>query len=263
MNIDSNHLNSINSDTFLTESQESLFDSQFYLNEPIFPLLLEISRNSGENLQNNQGDASSSNKRKFLVEKKDEKKAINKKRGRAGKKKNKTKVHDNKQVDNLITKIQTNFFSFVINFCNDAYRGENKYSKDFFKQISYKNKINVKYSYTSNLKNLAIKDLLKMDISKKNKKSKISYNRDLLEKIENSSPSLNELFKMNYLELFNLYYNKGNPLNEIVYKNKIIKLSRKTKSKSFYNLIENPRNQNSKKYLIDIAEKEYINKAKA
>ena len=83
MNIDSNHLNSINSDTFLTESQESLFDSQFYLNEPIFPLLLEISRNSGENLQNNQGDASSSNKRKFLVEKKDEKKAINKKRGRA------------------------------------------------------------------------------------------------------------------------------------------------------------------------------------
>ncbi len=45
-----------------------------------------------------------------------------------------------------------------------------------------------------------------MDISAKNKKSKNTYNRDLLEKIENSCPSLNELFEMNYLELFRIIY---------------------------------------------------------
>lgn len=271
---DINNSISTNSNTFLSESQENLNDSLFsnnsniieieynYLNEPIFPLLEEISRNSKDNIAYIPGSEFSSNKRIFLVKRKDERKIINKKRGRPGKNKSKTKTHDSTQVDNLITKIQTNFFNFVINFCNDALKAEDKYSKDFFKNINKNNKINVKYSYTSNLKKLSIKDLLKMDISAKNKKSKPSYNRDLLEKIENSCQSLNELFEMNYLELFIKHYNNGNPLNEIVYKNKTINLSKKTKLKSFYNLLEKKRNKNLKIFLIDIAKKEYINKEK-
>ena len=95
-----------------------------------------------------------------------------------------------------------------------------------------------------------------MDISIKHKKCGSSYNKDLLEKIESSSPSLSKLFEMNYLELFEKYYNKGNPLNEIAYKNIIINLSEKTKSKTFFNLID--KDKNLKKHLIDITEKKYI-----
>ncbi len=77
-----------------------------------------------------------------------------------------------------------------------------------------------------------------------------------MEKIENSSPSLSKLFEINYLELFEKYYNKGNPLNEIVYENIIINLSEKTKEKAFCNLID--KNKNLKNHLIDITEKNYI-----
>ena len=95
-----------------------------------------------------------------------------------------------------------------------------------------------------------------MDISIKHKKCGSSYNKTLLEKIENYSPSLSKLFEMNYLELFEKYYNKGNPLNEIAYENIIINLSEETKSKTFFNLID--KDKNLKKHLIDITEKEYI-----
>ena len=47
---------------------------------------------------------------------------------------------------------------------------------------------------------------------------------------------LDKLFEMNYLELFKYYYNNGKPLNKIVFENKGIILSSKTKS--FYYLLE-------------------------
>ena len=251
-------------DLFSDEIQESLYDSVFpdnsimNLEEPTYEsllsLLIETNRNTKENIQKTTSDESSSNRVQFLVEKK----FINKKRGRKAKGKNKT--HTNTREDNLLTKIQIHFFNFVINFCNDALKEECPNSKAFFKKINYENKKNVKYSYTSSLKEASIKYLLKMDISIKHKKCGSSYNKDLLEKIESSSPSLSKLFEMKYLELFEKYYNKGNPLNEIVYENKIIKLE-KAKSKAFYNLID--KYKNLKKYLIDISGKYYIDNIKA
>ena len=44
------------------------------------------------------------------------------KRGRQSTKKSKKVVHDSSRVDNLTRKIQIQFFSFVIAFCNDAYK---------------------------------------------------------------------------------------------------------------------------------------------
>ena len=95
-----------------------------------------------------------------------------------------------------------------------------------------------------------------MDISTKYKKYENSHNKDLLEKIENSSSNLSELFEMNYLELFSYYYNERKPLKEIVYKNKVINLSKNVKCKSFSYLLE--KNKNLRKNLIDTAEREYI-----
>ena len=254
-------------DLFSDEIQESLYDSVFpdnsimNLEEPTYEsllsLLIETNRNTKENIQKTTSDESSSNRVQFLVEKK----FINKKRGRKTKGKNKNKkTHTNTREDNLLTKIQIHFFNFVINFCNDALKEECPNSKAFFKKINYEKKKDVKYSYTSSLKEASIKYLLKMDISIKHKKCGSSYNKDLLGKIKSSYPSLSKLFEMKYLELFEKYYNKGNPLNEIVYENKIIKLE-KAKSKAFYNLID--KYKNLKKYLIDISEKYYIDNIKA
>ena len=222
------------------------FEEQINSIESFFPLFEEINKKQ----EKNTSDESSSNKINFVIDKK----CINKKRGRKAKEKNKNKFHDNACVDNLLRKIQIHFFNFVINFCNDALKEEYPNSKAFFKSINCKCKKNVKYSYTSSLKKATIKYLLRMDISIKNKKSVNSYNRALLEKIEKFSPSLSKLFEINYLELFEKYYNKGNPLDKIVFENLNVNLSEKTKT--FYNLID--KNKNLKKHLIDMAEKEYI-----
>ncbi len=253
---------STNEDNFFNDNRECFYYSQNSndsnmnfeekSHESILSLLIGTNKNSKENPEKNTSDESLSNRVNFVVEKK----YINKKRGRKAKEKNKKKFHDKTQVDNLLRKIQTHFFTFVIFFCNDILRKEYPNYKDFFKNINYKNKRNVKYSYTSSLKKATIKDLLKMDISIKHKKCGSSYNKTLLEKIENYSPSLSKLFEMNYLELFEKYYNKGNPLNEIAYENIIINLSEETKSKTFFNLID--KDKNLKKHLIDITEKEYI-----
>ena len=44
------------------------------------------------------------------------------KRGRQSTKKSKKVVHDSSKLDNLTRKIQINFFSFLIAFCNDSYK---------------------------------------------------------------------------------------------------------------------------------------------
>ena len=95
-----------------------------------------------------------------------------------------------------------------------------------------------------------------MDISTKCKAHIKSHNRDLLEKIESSSPFLSELFEMNYLELFRYYYNDKKPLKEIAYKNIDINLSGNEKCKSFSYLLD--KYKNLRKYLIDTTESEFL-----
>ena len=158
------------------------------------------------------------------------------KRGRQSTKKSKKVVHDSSKLDNLTRKIQIHFFSFVIAFCNDAYKKVFKYSNESFKNINYKNKTTVNFDYTYGLRYLCIKDLLKMKISEKYTRYNEFYNEELLEKIECSSQWLDRIFQMNYLKLFSYYYNKGKPLDKIVFENKEVILSKGTKS--FYYLLE-------------------------
>ena len=54
--------------------------------------------------------------------------------------------------------------------------------------------------------------------------------------LHNGSQWLSKLFEMNYLKLFSYYYNKGKPLDKIVFENKEVILSKGTKS--FYYLLE-------------------------
>ena len=238
-----------NPTTFFTENNENLLDSQFPYdsiesikedeeennsNDSILSLLVQINRVSTENSKNNSIDEPRTPDIYFNVS--NDKKT---KRGRSAKNKNgKKEVHDNTKFDNLIRKIKVHFSKFIIDFSNSALKEEYKCCKAEFKYINNENKINVKSSYLSDLKKSTIKDLLKMDISTKCKAHKKSHNRDLLEKIEGSSPFLSELFEMNYLELFRYYYNDKKPLKEIVYKNIDINLSGNEKCKSFSYLLD-------------------------
>ena len=236
---------STNTDLFLNSQNEGLYDSLYSkdFNElfeeeikslsytSFLDLLKEINERAKENLNKNSNKPTFK-KINFIVDK-IKKKA---KGGRQGTKKSQKEVHDNTKQDNLIRKIQVHFFSFVIAFCNDAYKKEFKYSNESFKNINYENKTTVNFDYTYGLRNLCIKDLLKMKISKKYTRYNEFYNEELLEKIECSSQWLDRIFQMNYLKLFNYYYNKGKPLDKIVFENKEVILSNETKS--FYYLLE-------------------------
>ena len=236
---------STNTDLFLNSQNEGLYDSLYSkdFNElfeeeikslsytSFLDLLKEINERAKENLNKNSNKPTFK-KINFIVDK-IKKKA---KGGRQGTKNSKKGVHDDTRFDNLIRKIQVHFFSFVIAFCNDAYKKVFKYSNESFKNINYENKTTVNFDYTYGLRNLCIKDLLKMKISKKYTRYNEFYNEELLEKIECSSQWLDRIFQMNYLKLFNYYYNKGKPLDKIVFENKEVILSNETKS--FYYLLE-------------------------
>ena len=178
------------------------------------------------------------------------------KRGRKRlKMENKKAIHGSKNFDNIQRKIQVHFLSFLINFCNDALKTEYTKFRHSFKQINYKSKITVNFNHTSFLKKSSIKDLLNLEISEKYSTYNKFENKKLLDKIILKSKWLNDLFEMNYLKLFDYYYNKEEPLYKIIFENKEILLSSKTKS--FYYLLE--KNQDLKQEIIDTAKLVYFN----
>ena len=178
------------------------------------------------------------------------------KRGRKRlKMENKKAIHGSNNFDNIQRKIQVHFLSFLINFCNDALKTEYTQFRHTFKQINYKSKTTVNFNHTSFLKKSSIKDLLNLEISEKYSKYNKFENKKLLDKIILKSKWLNDLFEMNYLKLFDYYYNKEEPLYKIIFENKEILLSSKTKS--FYYLLE--KNQDLKQEIIDTAKLVYFN----
>lgn len=195
------------------------------------------------------------------IEKKDNnyinKKRENKtKRGRQYRTKKK-KEHKGIDFDNMLVKIQNHYLSFIINFSNDVSAtvlgNEYKYS---FKNIDRSCKINIKYDYINQIKSEPIQNILKLNINNKYKYFGKNYNSESLHNLCKKSNWLkNTFFKMNYLELFNYYYNKGNLLKEVNIEGKNIILSKKTKSFSY--LIDN--NKGQKEYLFNAAKLAYFN----
>ena len=122
------------------------------------------------------------------------------------------KKHSSMDDDNVLTKIQVHFFTYLINITNDIIKsgfGKN----DDFQQIKYDDKKNIKLDNIKKLKNSKIKDILQMKISSKCRKYDENYNKNnyikILETISNDT-SLNwitDFFHMNYLDLFEKYYN--------------------------------------------------------
>jgi len=175
------------------------------------------------------------------------------KRGKKAKMPNKRKEHIGSDFDNIQKMIQSHFFNYIINISNDAIRTICNSPKKKFKKIDYNIKKKVNAQFFQLLKSYSLRDILEMDISSKYTKFSKEHNKTILNSINNIW--LDKFFNMNYLELFEFYYNKGKPGNKISFKGKDIIFSRKTKN--FYNLIE--KNKNYKNHLINTVRTAYFN----
>lgn len=187
-----------------------------------------------------------------------------KNRGRKCETSNNGQIHDKYSWDNIITKIQAHYMSFLINLANDIIKTvfdekeENK--KLCFKNIEYKSKIYYNYKEFQTLKKKCIKDILIKPASKKNNSIKDNYNEEIYNKLINSSEELDEFFNMDYLSLTDDYYNDCQELKSITIKNQKIELSDKTKS--FLRLINKNQNNNikMKNLMIECIKKVFLKK---
>ena len=158
-------------------------------------------------------------------------------------------------LSNLRKKIKSHFIRFLIEFCNDALKEENLKIQNFLINNKFLLPcMYIIYDSNFNFKEKKIKDILKLDLSRKYRFFGIDGNKKLLEEIELLSPFLSELFEMNSLKLFEFYYNKEKPLNKIKFENKEIYLSPGVKT--FFDLLE--KNKNSKKEIIEAAKKCFL-----
>ena len=180
---------------------------------------------------------------------------VKKKRGRPANNNTKRKPHTKNTEDNVITKIKTHYMKFIINFINDCINSKNK--KKLFKHFNHKDKSSPTRMHIKELQDSSISDLL-MNIQfstkyKKNKKN-AEFNRKLVEKLSKDNTFFTRLFKMEYLELFDYYYNGNKPTKNIVIDDQTIKLSESTTT--FFDLIQkNKVDKEHKERILEVAEK--------
>ena len=164
-----------------------------------------------------------------------------KKRNRPGRKGNINhtgkKCHKSTANDNILSKIQIHFLNFLVNFANDAIKTEftdNKKNLNF-KNLKYAIKCCIKKDHLNKLKQSPINYILQMKISTKykNYSDDENYNKKIYNKIVNESKWLKDLFNMNFLKAFKIYYNDCKALKDIDFQNKRIDLSKRTKSFSY------------------------------
>ena len=132
------------------------------------------------------------------------KKLTGKKRGR-NPKIQKTKVKNRKyDQDDILTKIQVHYISYIINFLNKVSSALG--IKEEFKEIKYSLKKNVSYEYFTQLQGKTLKDIVSMETSNKYSKFGKEHNKDLCESIDNKV--VQNILEKKYLEFFQNYYYK-------------------------------------------------------
>lgn len=183
--------------------------------------------------------------------------SVNKKRGKEPSKVNKKQEHNAYSFDNIISKIQVHFLSFLISFLNLCISSHPINKRIKFLNFEHKIKSKPTKKHIEQVKYLTIKDLLQLwDISIKYTKQSKDTNKRNVQYLSNI-PFFANLFQMKYLQLFSLYYNNQQPLKELTLFGKKIKISKK--EKSFYELINSEKNKDIKEYIIEYTKMVYIN----
>ena len=162
------------------------------------------------------------------------------KKGRVPKFSGNKKEHTKHCLDNILTKIQVHFLTFIINLSNDALKAEFGEKTTYnFKHLSHGIKKEINFNAFYKNKNSIIKDILKKDISSKYKKcNDPKINEKVLKEVCQKSEWLDGFFNLKYINIFKDYYNNQNPLTEIEYNGKTFKLPHKTEN-LFYLLKKN------------------------
>ena len=141
----------------------------------------------------------------------------NKKRGRPSEKISKKETHHAYTYDNILRKIQTHFLNFMLSFINDCIKSLHESKRMNLKNINYAEKRKIKKSYLEKIKNATINEIINnADISIKYKKFDKDINKKNVTKLSKIS-FFENLFKMNFLELFSIYYNKSQPLDKLLF----------------------------------------------
>ena len=135
-------------------------------------------------------------------------------------------IHNKFRSDNLSTKLQVNFLTFLVNFINEILR--HMRIKGNFSQIDYSYKKRVTKKFISYLKGLNIGQVLLLGISPKYIKK--DTNRNLYDKII-KNPVISNILSENYLTIFkNIYLRNERIVNMEKYGlNKIFQLSNNVK----------------------------------
>ena len=176
--------------------------------------------------------------------------------------KNNQKKHKKTDLDNILTKVQVHFITFIVNITNEIKSRvikQDQFNQFNFLDIDYNLKKKINFKTFENLKTYKVKDILQLPASKKYKSlsNKDDYNKMILKLVYNSSEDLKELFNMNYLSLFEIYYNDCKPLKRIILKGKEFILS--DELKCFYNLVEkNNYNDDEKNLFIEYTKNAYF-----
>lgn len=109
--------------------------------------------------------------------------------------------HNKYSKDNITSKIQVNYISFIYFFVNIVLEELNINHR--FKKINYKFKKNVNQNYISQLKNSTIGEILCQEISTNYTKNS-GENKKVFEKLKNM-PIIKDILSSNYLSLFQIY----------------------------------------------------------
>lgn len=177
------------------------FFSQDYINFEYFPF-----NSSSSNEHENKETIEIRIKRED--EDKDETKVsknnnLGRKRKESTQNKESKKYHDRFGKDNLKSKVQNHFISFIVSYVNYIlpFLG---YRKQFYK-LSYKDKIKMKFS---SLKDKNIGEILQKKVSTSFTTVNCNENIKIFNEIKDE-PGVNNLFSEKYLELFNNIYYKN------------------------------------------------------
>ena len=123
-------------------------------------LQVDLYKNDENKIDPFNDDIEIENENKMKIEKPIfETKLGKKKRGKKAKRINK-KVHGAGDRDNIISKIQTHYLNFVINFLNDSIKEFYKNKRINFKKFNHADKSNSTYEHVNALKNCTINNLL-------------------------------------------------------------------------------------------------------
>ena len=180
------------------------------------------------------------------------------KRGRKIIKESKKAEHTAKYIDNITRKIQVHFLTFLVDLINDIISTIPNIDISM-KDLDYDMKCKVSKEYFEKMKQSSIKELFEnINITSKYKKFEKNINKENIKQlIECDHDYFSNLFEKDYLFLFRLYYNNGKPLNKLSLFGKTIIISDETET--FYDLIQKPKNKESKFELIEVAKKNFIN----